>query len=121
MEHLAVSLNPRQGLMGGERLANLLAGAPGQEHTLAAFEAALDEMPRQLYQVRRAVLPKATDPGLAGRAARWLRAHADGTRAQMAAALNAMAAHEGLRVTAEDGIPRGHGYDAAGIFSGEQR
>ena len=82
MEHLAVSLNPRQGLMGGERLANLLARVPGQEHTLAAFEAALDEMPWRLYEDRRAVVPKATDPGRVGRAARWLRAVRPGCQAR---------------------------------------
>ncbi len=106
MEHLAVSLNPRQGLMAGERLANLLARTPGHHHTLAAFQSALDRMPWRLYEVRRAVLPTASDPGKTGRAARWLRTHAAGIRAQMQAALTAVAASKRLPVTAEDGIPR---------------
>jgi len=106
MEHLAVSLNPRQGLMAGERLAGLLARTPGHQRTLAAFRSELDRIPWRLYEVRRAVLPAASDPAKTGRAARWLRTHATGTRAQMTAALTTVAARNGLPVTAEDGIPR---------------
>ncbi len=106
MEYLAVSLNPRQGLMAGQRLATRLSRAPGHQPTLATFQAALDQMPWRLYEVRRAVLPAATGAGKTSRAARWLRAYASGTRAQMATALAATAASNKLRVTAEDGIPR---------------
>jgi hypothetical protein len=106
MEHLAVSLNPRQGLIAGQRLAHLLAQTPGHQHTLAAFQSALDRMPWRLYEIRRAVLPGATGPGKIGRAARWLRTHGTGTRTQMTAALSAIAASKELPVTAEDGIPR---------------
>jgi hypothetical protein len=42
MEHLAVSLNARQGLMAGDRLASLLTRTPGHQHTLTAFPSALD-------------------------------------------------------------------------------
>jgi hypothetical protein len=69
-------------------------------------EAVLDRMPWHLYEVRRAVLPAAGDPGKTGRAARWLRVHATGTRAQMTATLTATAASNKLRLAAEDGIPR---------------
>jgi len=106
MEQLAVSLNPRQGLMAGERLASLLARTPGHQHTLAAFQAALDQMPWRVYEVRRAVLPRAGDPRKVGRAARWLRVWAHGTRAAMAAEVHRLAAAEGVRVTADDGIER---------------
>jgi hypothetical protein len=53
-------------------------------------------MPWRLYEVRRAALPAASDPGKTGRAARW-RTHATGTRMQ--AALTAMAASKKLPVT----------------------
>jgi hypothetical protein len=106
MEHLAVSLNPRQGLMGGKRLASLLADDSGQQHTPAAFQQALDQMPWRLYEVRRATLPKRGDPRKSGGRGRWLESKAAGTRQQMIAELHKVAAVEGLAVTAEDGIPR---------------
>jgi hypothetical protein len=106
MEHPAVSLNPRQSLIAGQRLAHLLARTPGHQHTLAAFQSALDQMPWRLYEIRRAVLPAASDPGKTGRTARWLRTHATGTQTQMTAALSTIAANRELPVTAEDGIPR---------------
>ncbi len=87
MEHLAVSLNPAKASWPDSASPSLLARAPGHQHTLATFQSALDRMPWRLYEVRRAVLPTASDPGKTGRAARWLRTHATGTRAQMQAAL----------------------------------
>jgi hypothetical protein len=87
MEHLAVSLKPRQGLMAGKRLASLLARTPGHQHPLAAFQSALDQMPWHLYEVRRAVLTAAGGAGKTGRAARWLHTHATGTHAQTTATL----------------------------------
>jgi len=100
MEHLAVSLNPRQGLMAGERLADLLAAA-GLDHTLALFHRELTQVEWRVYEVRRALLP-----GGRGRAVRWLRAHAAGTRTQMAAELARIAATDGLCISADDGIER---------------
>jgi hypothetical protein len=104
MEHLAVSLNPRQGLMAGDRLASLLTRAPGHQPALAAFHSALDRMPWHLYEVPAGGAPAAGDPGKTGRAARWLRIHATGT--QMTAMLTVVAARKKLRLAADDGIPR---------------
>lgn len=92
--------------MAGERLASLLARTPGHQITLAAFQSALNQMMWQVYEVRRAVLPKPGDPGKTGRAARWLRIRAHGTRAAMVTELHRLAAAEGARVTAEDGVER---------------
>jgi hypothetical protein len=55
MEHVAVALNPRQGLAGGTRLTSLMAGAPSLQPVLDLFDERLAEMPWRLYEVRRAV------------------------------------------------------------------
>ena len=85
LEHIAVSLNPRQGLAAGERLSGLLA-ATGQHHdVLSAFAAGLGRMPWRVYEVRRVIRPRADDPARPGNASRSIRAIAAGSRAQMAA------------------------------------
>ncbi len=87
LEHIAVSLNPRQGLAAGERLSGLLA-ASGQHHdVLAAFAARLDRMPWQVYAGRRVIRPRADDPTRAANASRLLRAVAADSRTQMTAVL----------------------------------
>ena len=106
LEHIAVSLNPRQGLAAGERLSGLLA-ASGQHHdVLSGFAAGLDQMPWQVYEVRRVIRSRAGDPTRAANASRSLRALAVGSRAQMTAVLRKMAEAEGVGVDAEDGIER---------------
>lgn len=83
LEHIAVSLNPRQGLAAGERLSGLLA-ATGQHHdVLSAFAASLDRMPWRVYEVRRVIRPRAGDPARAANASRSLHAVAAGSRTQM--------------------------------------
>jgi hypothetical protein len=106
MEHLAVSLNQRQGLIAGQRLARLVAVTPGQEQTAAMFAAQLDAMTWKVYEVRRAVRPRAGDPSKMASAVRSLRTVASGSRAAMAGELACIAARKGTRVTAEDGIGR---------------
>ena len=106
LEHIAVSLNPRQGLAAGERLSGLLA-ATGQHHdVLSAFAAGLGRMPWRVYEVRRVIRPRADDPARPGNASRSIRAVAAGSRAQMAAVLRTMAKAEGTAVEDEDGIER---------------
>jgi hypothetical protein len=92
--------------MAGQRLAVLLAATPGQGATLALLHTQLKAMPWQLYEVRRAIAPKASDPHTAGRAVRSLRAQAAGTRAAMTTALTQLADRNHLTLTAGDGIPR---------------
>jgi hypothetical protein len=102
----AVSLNPRQGLAAGERLAALL-GATGQHRdVLSAFAASLERMSWRVYEVRRVIRPRADDPARPANASRSLRAVAAGSRAQMAAVLRTMAKAEGASVEDEDGIGR---------------
>jgi len=96
MEHLAVSLNPRQGLMAGRRLADLLAKSPAHTATMTLFGQRLDACPWNVYEVRRALRPNA----------RWLRIAATGSRAAMTAELADLARAADLTVTAEDGIAR---------------
>jgi hypothetical protein len=96
MEHLAVSLNPRQGLMAGRRLADLLANSPAHAATMSLFRARLDADPWNVYEVRRALRPNA----------RCLRIAATGSRADMSAELARLARAEDLSLTADDGIAR---------------
>jgi hypothetical protein len=106
LEHIAVSLNPRQGLAAGERLSGLLA-VTGQHHdVLSAFAASLDRMQWRVYEVRRVLRPRAGDPARAANASRSLRAVAAGSRAQMTAVLRTMAKAERARVEDQDGIER---------------
>ncbi len=106
LEHIAVSLNPRQGLAAGERLSSLLAATSQHRDVLSAFAARLDRMPWRVYEVRRVIRPRAGDPTRAANASRSLRAVAAGIRAPMAAVLRKMAEAEGAGVDDEDGIER---------------
>lgn len=45
LEHIAVCLNPRQGLVAGEQLSALLAASSQHQHVQDAFTARLDQMP----------------------------------------------------------------------------
>jgi hypothetical protein len=54
MEYVAVALNPRQGLIGGERLIDALAADPAVRTLLAQFDRHLDTRTWALYDVRRA-------------------------------------------------------------------
>lgn len=98
LEHLAVCLNPRQGLAAGERLAGILVGTGRHEAVLAAFRAGLHRTPWRLYEVRRVIRPRADDPSRPGSASRSLRAIAAGGRAEMTAALREQAASRGARI-----------------------
>ncbi|MGP4027301.1 hypothetical protein [Actinomadura sp. 3N407] len=113
MEHGALAANERMGLIGGDRLFDLVAATPGLEHVVQAFEARMDEVEWSLYEVRRALKGrtvrdrsgKATeemDPAVRGFTARRTVRLDTGTRAQMLAALAARGAHRGLRVDHSD-------------------
>jgi hypothetical protein len=106
LEHIAVSLNLRQGLAAGERLSGILA-ASGQHHDVtAAFTAELDRMPWQVYDVRRMIRPCVGDPAKAANASRSLRTRASGSRPEMTAALRQLAKAVGAVIDSEDGIER---------------
>jgi hypothetical protein len=100
MEHLAVTLNPRQTLGRGERLLSLLAADPRQRPALDLFAEQLDSMPWRVYEVRRAFRGP-------GSAARSLRTLAEGTRAAATAELRRAAdTAAGAELAAHDGIER---------------
>lgn len=106
LEHIAVSLNPRQGLAAGERLTALLAATGQHRDVLSAFAATLERMPWRVYKVRRVIRPRVSDPARPANASRSLRAVAAGSRTQMAAVLRTMAQVEDASVEDEDGIER---------------
>jgi hypothetical protein len=97
MEHTALALNPTQGLIGGKRLVDLLAGTPGQERTLAAFQRQLQRQVHAVYLVRRLQSPRA----------RSIRKMATGPAAAMREHLDELAAAHGSQVeTVEGGFLR---------------
>jgi hypothetical protein len=102
MEHVAVALNPRQGLIAGTRLHDVLANHPGQEQVLALLEERLDEARWAVYKVRRALLPSSRAPDKPGTNARQLRAVATGTRSAMRHALAAIAIGRNQVVDVDD-------------------
>ncbi|MFD7010816.1 hypothetical protein [Rhodococcus jostii] len=110
MEHLALALNPAQGLVGGRRLVDMirdqkLAGV------LDSFDQLLSEQMHAVYDVRRILRPRKSDPAKLGNAARSVRARMRGTREDMDAILARLAAEERAqgvleREVGEDGIVR---------------
>lgn len=73
---------------------------------LAAVSAELDRMPWRVYEVRRAIRPRASDPAKAANASRSLRAIAEGDRAQIFAILRELAGSEGAAIEDDGGIER---------------
>lgn len=104
MEHVAVALNPRQGLIAGKRLYDVLAAAPGQGRVLALLEERLNTAEWAVYHVRRALLPSTRRPDRPGSNARDLRAVAIGDRAAVERALAQLALDH--RTTVDVGDPR---------------
>ncbi|UPW04286.1 hypothetical protein M1C57_22265 [Rhodococcus pyridinivorans] len=91
MEHLALALNPAQGLVGGRRLIEML-----REHqldnVLDAVEAILESHEHAIYEIRRILRPRKTDPTELGDAARSVRIRGRGPRAGMHNILGRLAA-----------------------------
>jgi hypothetical protein len=106
LEHIAVCLNPRQGLVAGERLSALLAASSQHQHVLDAFTAELDQMPWRVYEVRRVIRPRADDPAKAASASRSLHTIAAGSRTQMHTTLRTLARQRGAIPSSDDGIER---------------
>jgi len=101
LEHVALSLNPAQGLVAGGLAA--LVAPPVRD----ALQNRLDGQPHALYEVRRVLRARDGDPYRLANASRSVHARATGTRAQMAAALAGEAARRGLPlVTDEHGLAR---------------
>ncbi|WP_214317116.1 hypothetical protein [Nonomuraea sediminis] len=92
MEHLAVAINPRQGLLAGEQLYDLIASNPDSGPLLELFERRLDRLPWAVYDVRRAMGAKPGDAMARGQTYRSLELLVEGTRADVLARLD-RAAH----------------------------
>ncbi|MFG3438404.1 hypothetical protein ACGF0J_14265 [Nonomuraea sp. NPDC047897] len=82
MEHLAVAVNPRQGLLAGEQLYDLIASTPGSGPLLDMFERRLSNLPWAVYDVRRAMAAKPGDQMARGQTYRSLELLVEGTRAE---------------------------------------
>ncbi|ORV08065.1 hypothetical protein AWC04_02560 [Mycolicibacterium fallax] len=102
LEDVARRLNPRQTLISGSSLADVVASA-GLPAVIDTFREQLDGMAWSLYEVRR-VTPIASS-GRRGVTARSIRALDRGSRAEMEAALSG---HPGQTVTDTAGIVRQH-------------
>jgi hypothetical protein len=106
LEYLSVALNPRQGLAGGKRLAGILAATGEHEHVLAAFTAHLNEVPWQVYEVRRAARPRQHSGSGPPQQARSLHGLGTGTRSQTRSAVLRLAQARHAELEDDDGIIR---------------
>jgi hypothetical protein len=99
LERRALCLNPRGGLIAGDRLADLIA--IHRPHLAAEFERRLNDAAHCIYEVRRLWRPRADNPEKVANANRDLRVHATGTRAECEAGVRARGV-----VDRSDGIER---------------
>lgn len=110
MEHLALALNPAQGLIGGKRLIDLIR-AENMTGVLGAFESLLAEQTYAIYDVRRIISARKGDSAIAGNVDRSLRLRGTGTRDELQGLLDRLAADGDARgvtttVVGDDGIMR---------------
>jgi hypothetical protein len=99
LERRALCLNPRGGLIAGDRLADLIAmHRPAID---AAFKERLDEEPHCVYEVRRLWRPRGDDPLKVANANRDLRVLSSGSRSQCEARVRRLGP-----VDRHDGIER---------------
>lgn len=125
MEHLALALNPKQGLIGGKRLIDLVR-AENLTAILTAFDAALDRQTHALYEVRRIIGARKGDPTVSGNVERSLRVRTTGTREELQATLVRLAADgaaKGLTTATagDDGILRLYQHRRAAVFPTVER
>lgn len=125
MEHLALALNPAQGLVGGRRLIDML-----REHqldnVLDAFEAILESHEHAIYEIRRILRPRKTDPTELGDAARSVRIRGRGPRAGMHNILGRLAADGAAQNKVrpdigDDGILRVYQHERGPVFPTVER
>ena len=97
LEWRALCLNPRGGLIAGERLIDLLAEQ--RPEIVEQFRAHLDTVPHSVYEVRRLWRPKRDDPLKVHMANRDLRILAHGPRSQCEARVRSLGpidTHDGI-------------------------
>ena len=83
MERIAIALNPAQGIVAGKRLIDLVREQGQLDAVLDALDADLDQREHALYEVRRILRPRKTDPTKLGNAARSVRIRGRGSRGAM--------------------------------------
>lgn len=106
MEHVALCLNPAQGLVSGKRAIDIIAAAGITEVTTGLTDR-LDTVPHALYEVRRILRARKDDPTKMANASRSVKAIAAGTRAEMLAEIDQLANELDSPVTVgDDGIGR---------------
>jgi hypothetical protein len=116
MEHVALALNPAQGLVGGKRAIDMVREA-GHHHVIAALDAQLDETPHAVYEVRRILRGRKDDPTKFANASRAVVAISTGSRTEMLAELPDLAASVAADIqVGEDGISRIYTQTRAGSF-----
>ncbi|ADK69022.1 hypothetical protein [Gordonia sp. KTR9] len=120
MEHLALALNPKQGLIGGKRLIDLIR-AENMTTVLEAFEVLLAGQTHALYDVRRIISSRKGDSAAAGSVDRSLRIRTTGTREDLQAQLDRFAADgaaKGLTtsVIGEDRLTRLYQHQRGTLF-----
>lgn len=95
MEYRSVCLNPAQGLMKAGTLVEMLLGTRRHGAVLRAFTDHLRDMEWRVYEVQRVAMPTQADPEK-GDWNRSIRSAAAGTRPEMLARLEELAAAEGV-------------------------
>jgi hypothetical protein len=98
MEYVATALNPRQGLIGGRRLADLMHRTPAMSDVLSIFAATIDTAEWAVYEVQRARLPRGTT--------RQISIHTTGPRDSTQAVLADLADQIGVQIEKSDRHPR---------------
>ena len=124
MEHVALALNPRQGLLGGKRLIDLITATstqrPELRHVLDYFDTRIHHERWALYDVRRAWRPSEDDPGKVAAVPRAVTRLGDGPRERVLDRFHAYAEANALTVEHDDRHTRAwHRYRAAGLPAAE--
>ena len=88
LERRSLCLNPRGGLIAGDRLAELIAAE--RPEIARSFERALESMAHSVYEVKRIWLPRSGDPEKVGTVYRDLRVLETGARQRCEAMVRGM-------------------------------
>ena len=108
MEHVALCLNPTQGLVSGKRAADIIHAA-GLTEVTDGLADRLNHTGHAIYEVRRILRPRNDDPTKMANAARSVTAIAAGTRTEMLAELDRLATElHTVVTTGDDNIGRVH-------------
>lgn len=120
VERVALVPNLAQGLIGGNRLIDLMR-AEGMAGVLDAFDALLSEQTHTIFDIRRIISARKSHPTKIGNVDSSLRIRGTGPRDTMQGLLNHFAAEGDARgltttIVGEDGIMRLYQYQRAATF-----